>query len=365
MNKIFKFVIVAGLIFISVTCNKNTSEDDSFIDDEPPLSNDAFMSSRYYNPVIDHNCPDPSVIDDRDRTGYFYIYSTQNGTSGTPNCVYLPVYRSKDLVTWEFIADAFGPDRPQWREGSRMWAPDINYINGKYVLYYSLGIWEESYQSASGVAVSDSPTGPFEDIGMIVGFENTGVWNSIDANFVDTGDGKFLFWGSFGINSGIWAIELNDDGLAIKSGAEKTYIGANNMEGTYVHKRPDGYYYIFTSKGSCCSGKESTYHVVVARSKEILGPYESPTGKPLTDSDYDYTVLHSSADNIFRGTGHNAEFIRDDSGQDWMPYHSYWSGNGYNGRGLNIDKVFWKEDGWPYFEGKSPSVSGEGPKWRK
>lgn len=365
MRKIFYFVVFAMIAFASVTCNKSSTENDSSFNEDPPFSEDIFVSSRYSNPVIRHNCPDPYVIDDRDRTGYFYAYSTQNGTSGTFNCVYLPIYRSKDFVTWEYIADGFGPERPQWREDSRMWAPDINYINGKYVLYYSLGLWDEPRLSASGVATSDSPTGPFKDMGMIVGYENTGVWNSIDPNLVDTGDAKYLFWGSYGHDSGIWAIELNDNGLAIKPGAKKTYIGANNMEGTYVHKRPDGYYYIFTSKGSCCEGKKSTYHVVVARSKDILGPYVDPTGKSLTDSDYNNIVLQSSGDNIFRGTGHNAGIITDDSGQDWMPYHSYWSGNDYNGRCLNIDKVFWQENGWPYIERKSPSISGNGPKWNK
>lgn len=354
MYRISNLIVVTVLIYLSASCSNSTSKED-----------DQFFSSEYYNPVIAHNCPDPSILDDRVRTGYFYAYSTQNGTSGASNCVYLPIYRSKDLVKWEFIADGFGPGRPQWRQGSRMWAPDINYINGKYVLYYAAGLWDESQWSASGVAVSDSPTGPFKDLGMIVGYENTGVKNSIDPFFIDTGNAKYLFWGSFGADSGIWAIELNDDGLAIKPFAEKTFIGTTNMEGTCVHKRPDGYYYIFTSKGSCCSGKESTYHVVVARSKDILGPYVSPSGEKLTDSGYSFTILQSTVDGLFIGTGHNAEIITDDSGQDWMPYHTYWSKNNYNGRCMNIDKVFWDKDGWPYFIGKIPSISGEGPKWKK
>ncbi|SHE81266.1 arabinan endo-1,5-alpha-L-arabinosidase [Mariniphaga anaerophila] len=353
MKKIFGKTFSATLLLIISACN-NT-----------PVDEDEFNNSKYYNPVIAHNCADPSVIDDRDRTGYFYSYSTQNGTSGASDCVYLPIYRSKDLVTWEYIADAFGEDRPQWREDSRMWAPDINYINGKYILYYAAGLWDAPQWSASGVAVSNSPTGPFEDQGMLIGYENTGVKNSIDPNFIDTGEGKYLFWGSFGANSGIWAIELTNDGLAIKAGAKKTFIGANNMEGVYIHKHSNGYYYAFTSKGLCCEGKESTYHIVVARSKNILGPYVSPAGEPLTNEGYSYTILQSSEDKLFTGTGHNAEIITDDSGQDWMPYHAYWAENGYNGRCMNIDKVFWDENGWPYFKGKTSSSSDESPKWTK
>jgi arabinan endo-1,5-alpha-L-arabinosidase len=48
-----------------------------------------------------------------------------------------------------------------------------------------------------------------------------------------------------------------------------------------------------------------------------------------------------------------------------MLYHGYWAGNEYKGRCLLIDQVKWTEDGWPYIEGKIPSLSGEGPKWNK
>ena len=115
----------------------------------------------YTNPVIGQNCPDPSIIDNRERDGYFYVYSTRNGTNGTPTVVYLPVYRSKDMINWEALGNAFGGlNRPEWVSESSVWAPDINYINGKYVLYYALGCWDDSDRSASGVAVSDRPEGP-------------------------------------------------------------------------------------------------------------------------------------------------------------------------------------------------------------
>ena len=61
---------------------------------------DGLVTAKYQNPVIRNNCPDPSVFDDRQRTGYFYAYSTQNGESGEDDCIYLPVYRSSDMVNW-------------------------------------------------------------------------------------------------------------------------------------------------------------------------------------------------------------------------------------------------------------------------
>lgn len=302
----------------------------------------------YSNPVIASDCPDPSVIDDRDASGWFYAYSTRSRTAT------LPVYRSKDMVHWEFVRDGFtGGKVPDWSPGGVLWAPDVNRVDGRYVLYYAMGHWGDHVRSASGVAVSDSPAGPFRDLGMIVSCDNTGVMNSIDPVFIDDGGKRYLFWGSFGKGSGIWAVELSDDGLSVREGATPVQISAIDTEGAYVI-RHGGWYYVFASRGSCCEGARSTYHVVVARSRQVLGPYTDPSGKSFLDDDYQYTILASSGDGTFRGTGHNSALVRDDAGNDWLYYHSYWSGNDYNGRCLLLDRVEWK-DGWPSIAGGQPS----------
>lgn len=322
------------------------------------LSTANLLSTTYANPVISHNCPDPTVIDDRARTGYFYAYSTMNKSA----C--LPVYRSKDMVTWESVGNGMPADWKPWREGGRLWAPDINYVNGKYILYYAVGVWGNAEMSSTGVAVSDWPQGPFKDKGMVVSYQNTGVGNSIDPMLFINDDGtKYLYWGSFGKTSGIWVIELSDDCLSIKDGAKPVKLGATNMEGTYVIKR-NGYYYMFNSKGSCCDGAKSTYHVVVSRSKSPEGPFIGPEGKSLLDSDYSNVILSSSPDGTFIGPGHDAQIITDDAGEDWMAYHAYWKGNDYNGRCMLIGKIVW-ENGWPRFTSPYPTTNGEGPKWKK
>ena len=306
----------------------------------------------YSNPVLASNCPDPSVIDDRDASGWFYAYSTQARVHGVK--VILPVYRSKDMVDWEFVGDGFASgEGPQWSPGGGLWAPDVNRIDGRYVLYYAMGHWGDPVRSASGVAVSDSPTGPFRDQGMIVRADNTGVMNSIDPVFFEDGGKRYLFWGSFGEGSGIWAVELSSDGLSVREGASPVQISAIDTEGAYVVKR-DRWYYVFASRGSCCEGARSTYHVVVARSNRVLGPYTDPSGKSFLDKDYRYTILSSSPDATFRGPGHNSALIRDDAGNDWIYYHSYWSGNDYKGRCLLLDRVEWK-NGWPVIAGGQPS----------
>lgn len=92
--------------------------------------------------------------------------------------------------------------------------------------------------------------------------------NSIDPCFVEDNEKKYLFWGSF---RGIYAIELSDDGLSLKPGAEKIQVAGTAYEGTYIHKR-NGYYYLFASVGTCCEGLNSTYTTVVGRSKNLFIP---------------------------------------------------------------------------------------------
>ena len=162
----------------------------------------------YSNPVLRRDCPDPTLLDDRARSGYFYVYSTQSQRDGNATAsrdasadrpediINLPIYRSRNLMDWEFAADGFAEGRPDWVRDTRIWAPDINYVDGHYQLYYALGAWAQIFREGSGVAVSDSPEGPFRDLGEVVSFKSTGVTNSIDpALFIDDDGKKYLFIG--------------------------------------------------------------------------------------------------------------------------------------------------------------------------
>ena len=326
--------------------------------------------SYYDNPVIAFDCPDPSILDNRARDGFFYAYSTRVRVE--EKTYEIPVYRSVNLVDWSLAGEAFpSGTRPSWEPKGVLWAPDINYVDGKYVLYYAMGVWGDHDRSASGVAVSDSPTGPFEDRGMIVSMSSTGVGNSIDPNYFEDSDGrKYLYWGSLrhptdeqvGRKSGIHVVELTDDGLSVKPGSDPVKVAGDVMEGVYVHKRGK-YYYLFASEGSCCEGSLSTYHVVVGRSESPFGPFVSRSGMSMIAGDdgvYDEVILSGDPDKFFCGPGHNGEIVTDDKGQDWMPYHAYWKGNNYKGRCMNMDRVYWK-NGWPYFDNAVPSATSTAP----
>ena len=301
----------------------------------------------YRNPVIPTSLPDPTVI--RADDGFFYLYATENIRN-------LPIYRSKNLVDWTFVGTAFTREsRPKWNRKGNLWAPDINYINGKYVLYYAKSEWGGEWTCGIGVATADRPEGPFTDHGALFISNEIGVQNSIDGFYIEENGHKYMFWGSF---RGIYGIELSDDGLSVKPGAVKQQIAGTFMEGTYIHKRGP-YYYLFGSAGTCCEGEKSTYRVTVGRSENLFGPYVDKQGRPLLDNHYE-VILHKSRKVV--GPGHNSEIITDDRGQDWVLYHGFSAADPHAGRLVYMDRVEW-HDGWPSFKGEEPSESSPVPQF--
>lgn len=308
------------------------------------ISTNIISAENYKNPVVDYSLPDPTVIKGDD--GYFYLYATEDIRN-------LPIHRSKDLVNWEFLGTAFTDEsRPDFEPNGGIWAPDINKIGDKYVLYYSMSVWGGEWTCGIGCAVSDRPEGPFKDCGMMFRSNGIKVQNSIDPFYIEDNGHKYLFWGSF---RGIYAIELSEDGLSLKSGSSPVQIAGTAYEGTYIHKR-GGYYYMFASIGSCCEGLKSTYTTVVGRSTSLFGPYLDKKDQSMMDNHHEILIHKNDS---FVGTGHNSEIVSDNAGTDWLFYHAVSVANP-DGRVLMLDKIDWI-DGWPSVEGCSPSVKSEKP----
>jgi arabinan endo-1,5-alpha-L-arabinosidase len=308
---------------------------------EVSLEGDGLQDgNRYSNPVVPYSLPDPTVIKAAD--GYYYLYATED-------IRHTPIHRSADLVNWKLVGTAFSDStRPSFEPKGGIWAPDINLIGGKYVMYYSMSVWGGEMTCGIGVAVSDKPEGPFTDRGKLFRSNEIGVQNSIDPFYIEDVGKKYLFWGSF---HGIFAIELNNDGLTLKPGAEKRQIAGTAYEGTYILKK-EGYYYLFASIGSCCEGAKSTYKTVVGRSDNLFGPYLNREGKSMIDNQHEI-LIHGNEH--FVGTGHNSEIVSDNAGKSWILYHAVDIAKP-KGRVLMLDEVLWK-DSWPFVEGGSPGLN--------
>ena len=295
--------------------------------------------SVYRNPVVNYSLPDPSVIKGDD--GLFYLYATEDIRN-------IPIHRSRNLVEWEYVGTVFTDStRPDFEPKGGLWAPDINKIEDKYVLYYSMSLWGGEKTCGIGVATADHPQGPFSDRGMMFRSNVIGVQNSIDPFYIEDDGKKYLFWGSF---RGIYAIELDKDGLSVKAGAEKRQIAGTAYEGIYIHKRKN-YYYLFASVGTCCDGLKSTYAMVVGRSVSLFGPYLNRTGESMMNNHHE-VIIHKN--DAFVGTGHASEIVMDKESNDWVLYHAV-DVKKPEGRVLILDRIDWT-DGWPSVKNSSPSL---------
>ena len=299
----------------------------------------------YRNPIIDKNSPDPTIL--RADDGSFYLYATEN----TRN---VPIYHSTDLVNWNLIGTAFTDEsRPKWNAKGMIWAPDINKIGDKYVLYYAKSVWGGEWEAGVGVAVANSPQGPFTDCGNIIDSRKIGIQNCIDPFYIEDGGHRYLFWGSF---HGIYGAELTADGLGLKPDSKPRKVAGSFMEGAYIQRR-GGYYYLFGSAGTCCEGAKSTYRVTVGRSKNLFGPYVDKKGQLLLDNHYEVVLQRNER---VAGPGHNAEIVTDDAGTDFLIYHGFKTDKPRDGRVVYMDRIDWV-DSWPYIQGGTPSIVAAAP----
>jgi len=306
------------------------------------------MTAQYANPVIRVSVPDPTAI--RTADGTYYLYGTEDIRN-------LPIFRSDDLVHWTQVGTAFtDQSRPTEVKGASLWAPEIRYIKGKYVLFYSLAIWGQEWVSTIGYAVADKPEGPFTEKGIVFSSHDVGVQNSIDEFFYEDNGKYYMLWGSF---RGIYLMELDVTNDLVITPKKETMrqVAGTAFEAVNLWKHGN-YYYLFASIGSCCEGANSTYTTVVGRSENLAGPYVDKTGKRMLDNGYTTVISRSPA---FVGPGHNSILLEDDARDTWMLYHGYQVNKEDDGRQVLLDKVLWDEDGWPYVAGGQPSVQAVVP----
>jgi arabinan endo-1,5-alpha-L-arabinosidase len=107
--------------------------------------------------------------------------------------------------------------------------------------------------------------------------------------------------------------------------------------------KKDDFYYLFVSWDFCCRGVESTYKVVVGRSKSVTGPYLDKEGKEMSKGGGSLLI---EGNKDWHGIGHNSAYTFD--GQDYYFSHGYDASD--NGKPkLIVKKLAW-ENGWPKIE---------------
>jgi arabinan endo-1,5-alpha-L-arabinosidase len=306
----------------------------------------------YLNPVHDHDFPDPAVILADD--GNYYAYGTQTLREG--HWINIQVARSPDLIHWEDIGDAL-PDKPGWAQTTQdFWAPSVIFDGTTYFMYYSAthdACHDPQRGHCLAIATSSSPAGPFVDMGMPlllgVGFEY------IDPMaYDDPVTGKhWLYWGS-GFQP-IKVQELASDRMSFAPGSEPVNLVWPNPKGAFPRLveaawviRHEDFYYLFYSGDNCC-GPDAEYGVMVARSRDPMGPFE--TLEEARGVPHSLMLFKSER---WLAPGHNC-IIDDKAGETWIIYHAIdvnrprqRQEDEINSRRiLLIDRITWR-DGWPY-----------------
>ncbi|MER5433707.1 family 43 glycosylhydrolase [Streptomyces sp. NPDC002588] len=270
------------------------------------------------SPVLPGLNADPNIVRFGDT---FYMYPTTDGFEGWSGTQF-KAYSSTDLVHWTdhgVILD-LGPD-VSWAD-SRAWAPTMAEKDGKYYFYFCA-------DANIGVAVSDSPTGPFKDaLGQPLLKAGQLSGQMIDpAVFTDDDGQSYLYWG----NGHAYVVPLNDDMVSFDSSKITDITPSGYNEGTFVVKRKGTYYFMWSENDT----RDADYRVAYA-----TGP--SPTG-PWTKRG---VILEKDPSLGILGTGHHS-VVQVPGTDDWyIAYHRFAipGGDGTH-RETTVDKLEFDAEG--------------------
>ena len=296
----------------------------------------------YSNPVLGGDFPDPSVI----RVGADY-WGTATTSEWAP---VFPLLHSRDLVNWKVEGSVF-PKRPEWAVGN-FWAPEIVEFRRRFFVYY-VG---RRRGGALTIAVASSarPGGPYSDHGPLISQE----MGSIDPMMVlDEQRSPHLIWKEDGNSrkqpTVLWAQKLSEDGLQLIGEMKELFRNdapweGSVVEGPFVLRHRD-WFYLFYSGNGCC-GAGCNYALGVARSKQLLGPWEKNPANPIL-----------VGNDLWKCPGHGS-IVADSDGREYLLYHAYSATESIHaGRQGLLDAVTWNSD-WPVINGgKGPSKRAPAP----
>ncbi|MDO6423141.1 glycoside hydrolase family 43 protein [Saccharophagus degradans] len=276
------------------------------------------------NPAItDTHTADPAALVHGD-TVYLYVGNDE----AKDNRVFYDlkkwlVYSSKDMVNWTNHGSPLAATDFKWASGDA-WAAHTVEKDGKF--YWYTTVRHATINGfAIGVAVSDSPTGPFKDAlgkALISNDMTTDTdidWDDIDpAVFIDDDGQAYIFWGN---TKPRWA-KLKPNMIELDGPIHAIDI-PHFTEALYVHKHGE-YYYLSYATGF----PEKTAY---AMSKSIEGPWEYKG------------ILNELAGN----SNTNHQSVIDFKGKSYFIYHN--GGLGQDGgsfrRSVCIDYLNYNADG--------------------
>ncbi len=331
------------------------------------LSIESFSQS-FFNPMVH----DPVMAYEG---GCYYMFSTGEN---------IQLMTSSDLNTWTIHQNGALSVIPSWTHDSvpefsnHIWAPDVIRWRGMWWMTYSCSTFGKN-TSVIGLARTSSLSAfHWDDMGCLVKSNTNDNYNAIDPNIViDDNDCPWLVYGSFW--DGIQLVRLKEVKQKLNSGSEgiswldaddcrlvvdsifsrqtiarrygretpknavnptSKHAGVNAIEAPFIFKH-DGWYYLFVSWDYCCRGEQSTYRVVVGRSKSVSGPYIDKTGMDMSDGGGSPVIEGDKKE--YEAAGHCAAYhIKND---DIFICHGY-SIPQHGTPKLIKKRIIWDNNGW-------------------
>ncbi|MBE5803588.1 MAG: glycoside hydrolase family 43 protein [Clostridiales bacterium] len=281
------------------------------------------------NPLLPGFYPDPSIC--RVEDDFYMVTSTFSYFPG------VPVFHSRDLRYWEQIGHVL--DRPEqlpldWQYISGgVYAPTIRWHDG---LFYM--ITTNVSHGGNFFCTAKDPAGPWSDPSYVKGAPG------IDPTLFWDDDGECYMMGTTDWQEqkpGVWIGKIDLENSCIVGERQLVWTGALvnawAPEAPHVYKK-DGWYYLMIAEG----GTEHYHAVTIARSRNILGPYEGYRGNPIL------THRHLGEDYPICNVGH-ADLVQLRDGNWYMVALASRIYGGYHknlGRETFIAPVDWTGE-WP------------------
>lgn len=319
--KIMKYTFLS-IVFLLVFTSCDSKKTEAVVASEK--LDLAEKSLKINNPIIKNKfTADAAAIVHNDKV---YLYAGHDEAPNDFNFYKMDewlVYSSADMVNWEEHPVPLKTSDFTWASGDA-WASQVIERNNKFYWYVTVS-HATIEGKAIGVAVSDSPTGPFKDaLGKAIitndMTKHTAIsWDDIDPTVIIDDDGQaYLFWG----NTVCHYAKLKENMIEL-DGPIETIDLPNFTEAPWIHKKGDWYYlsyaYQFPEK------------IAYAMSKSVQGPWEFKG------------ILNEVAGNS--NTNHQA--IIEFKGNDYFIYHngSIEPNGGSFRRSVCVDKLYYNEDG--------------------
>ena len=288
------------------------------------------------NPVVQTWCtPDPAPMVYNDSV-YLYTGHDEDGSNWFHMNEWR-IYSTADMVNWTDHGSPLALEDFQWASKDA-WASQCIERNGKFY-WYICASEAATGAAAVGVAVGDSPLGPFHDpLGKPL---VTGGWGYIDPTVWIDDDGQaYLYWG----NPGVFYVKLNEDMISCKGEVVEIEQTEDNLggpkvlpegkknedykdlyeEGPWLYKRGEKYYLLYAAGGV-------PEHISYSMSDSPVGPWKYKGNiMPLQDT----------------GTFTNHCGVIDYKGNSYFFYHTgkLPGGGGFN-RSTAVEQFKYNPDG--------------------